>query len=74
MGGPLGLVKDGDEIRLDVPNRTLDLLVEEEELARRRAQWKEPDPTYQRGYKGMFLKHVLQAPQGCDFDFLRMKR
>jgi dihydroxy-acid dehydratase len=74
VGGPLGLVKDGDEIRLDVPNRTLDLLVDEEELARRRAAWTKPDPAYNRGYKGMFLKHVLQAPQGCDFDFLRMER
>ncbi|MDA0999145.1 MAG: dihydroxy-acid dehydratase [bacterium] len=70
VGGPLALVRDGDEILLDVPNRRLDLLVSEEELARRRAKWQAPPAAYVRGYGRLFLDHVLQAPEGCDFDFL----
>jgi len=71
IGGPLALVHDGDEILLDVPNRRLDLLVPEEELARRRAEWRPPPRAWSRGYKKLFLDHVLQAPEGCDFDFLK---
>ena len=71
VGGPLALVRAGDEILLDVPNRKLDLLVPQEELNRRRAAWRPPDPAFTRGYGRLFLDHVLQAPQGCDFDFLR---
>ena len=70
VGGPLALLKTGDIVRLDVPNRTLDMLVSEEEIAKRRAEWTPPEPKFQRGYGWMFSKHVLQADKGCDFDYL----
>lgn len=70
-GGPLAWVRTGDWIELDVPNRRLDLLVDEAELARRRSDWHPPLPHYRRGYGWLFEKHILQADQGCDFDFLR---
>jgi dihydroxy-acid dehydratase len=71
-GGPLGLVKTGDVIRMSVKNRRLDLLVDDAELARRagdRAMHRQP--SYDRGYRQLYLQHVLQADAGCDFDFLR---
>ncbi len=71
IGGPLGLVRTGDEIALDVQSRRLDLCVSGEELERRRAAFQPPQPHYARGYGKMFLDHVMQADQGCDFDFLR---
>jgi L-arabonate dehydrase len=71
VGGPLALVRDGDEIELNVPNRTLTLRVSDEELARRRDAWTPRAPHYTRGYGRLFLDHVLQANEGCDFDFLR---
>lgn len=71
VGGPLSLVQTGDEIELDVSGRRLQLCVEQEELERRRADWRPPQPAYQRGYGRLFLEHVLQAPQGMDFDFLQ---
>jgi L-arabonate dehydrase len=71
VGGPLGLVRDGDEIALDVPGRTLTLRVEDAELARRKAAWTPRPPHFTRGYGRLFLDHVLQANEGCDFDFLR---
>ncbi len=71
VGGPLSLVETGDEIELDVSGRRLQLCVEQEELERRRADWRPPQPAYQRGYGRLFLEHVLQAPQGMDFDFLQ---
>jgi dihydroxy-acid dehydratase len=71
VGGPLALVRDGDEIELNVPSRTLTLRVGDEELGRRRAAWKPRSPHFDRGYGRMFLDHVLQAHEGCDFDFLR---
>ena len=72
VGGPLAAVRDGDLIELDVPNRRLELLVPAEEIARRlREEWQRPPPAYRRGYGKLFLDHVLQAPEGCDFDFLR---
>jgi dihydroxy-acid dehydratase len=70
-GGPLGLVRDGDVIDLDVQARRLQLLVSEEELRRRRESWQPPTPAYVRGYGKLFLDHVLQADEGCDFDFCR---
>ncbi len=71
VGGPLALVRTGDEISLDVEARRLDLCVSQGELNRRRAQWRPPAPHYTRGYGKLFLDHVTQADQGCDFDFLR---
>ncbi len=71
VGGPLGLVRDGDWIELDVPNRRLHLDVSDEELARRRAAWRPPAPDrHPRGYYRLYVDHVLQADQGADFDFL----
>jgi dihydroxy-acid dehydratase len=70
VGGPLAAVRTGDTIEIDVPNRTLNMLVPDEEIARRLAEHQRPTPAYRRGYGRLFLDHVLQAPQGCDFDFL----
>ncbi len=70
VGGPLALVQNGDEIELDVANRRIHLHVDEAELARRRAAWQAPASTARRGYTKLYVEHVTQAPQGCDFDFL----
>jgi dihydroxy-acid dehydratase len=70
VGGPLALVRDGDEIELDVPKRRLQLEVDERELSRRRAAWRPPPRPYGRGYGAIFSGHVTQANEGCDFDFL----
>jgi dihydroxy-acid dehydratase len=70
VGGPLAFVRDGDLIELDVPNRRLEVKVSDEELARRRADWKMPAPRYDRGYGALYAQHITQADQGCDFDFL----
>lgn len=70
VGGPLSLVRTGDIIRVDVPNRTIDMLVDEVTLAKRRAEWTRPADRYERGYGWMFSKHIKQANEGCDFDFL----
>ncbi len=74
VGGPLALVRDGDPIALDTAARRLDLLVPGDELARRRAAWRPPAPAFGRGYRRLFVERVLQAPEGCDFDFLRAPR
>jgi L-arabonate dehydrase len=71
VGGPLALVESGDVIRLDVRARSLDMLVSEEELARRRAAWTPPARGDERGYRALYREHVLQANEGCDLDFLR---
>lgn len=71
IGGNLALVQDGDMIELDVQNRSLRLDVTDEELNRRRAEWRAPEPRSERGYVKMFIEHVDQACDGCDFDFLR---
>jgi dihydroxy-acid dehydratase len=71
VGGPLAVVKDGDLIRLDLSARRLDLLISDEELAARLADWTPPSRTHLRGYPRLYIEHVLQADQGCDFDFLR---
>ena len=71
VGGPLALLKTGDIVQLNLPNRTLDMLVDEEELARRKAAWQAPEPRFQRGWGWMFSRHVTQADKGCDFDFLQ---
>jgi dihydroxy-acid dehydratase len=70
VGGPLALVRDGDMIELDVPARRIEMKVDAAELARRRAEWKQPSPRYERGFGALYLKHVTQANDGCDFDFL----
>jgi dihydroxy-acid dehydratase len=70
VGGPLALVRTGDRISVDVPQRRIHLEVSDEELARRRAAWTPPPPRYERGYGWMFGRHILQANEGCDFDFL----
>jgi dihydroxy-acid dehydratase len=70
IGGPLALVRDGDWIELDVPARRLELLVDVEELAARRAAWRVPPEKFDRGYGKLYLQHVTQANDGCDFDFL----
>jgi len=70
VGGPLALVQNGDTIELDVPGRTLTLHVSDEELKRRRAAWKEPEPSMKGGYQGLYVKHVQQANTGADLDFL----
>lgn len=70
-GGPLAVVHNGDPIRLDVANRRLDLLVAEEEINHRLSRWQPAARRFTRGYYTIFLDHVLQAHEGCDFDFLR---
>ena len=70
-GGPLSAIRDGDMIELDVPNRKLNLLVTDEELAERLNAHKNRAPDFKRGYKWLHAQHILQADKGCDFDFLR---
>jgi L-arabonate dehydrase len=70
LGGPLALVREGDWIELDVAARRLHLEVDDAELARRRAEWKAPEPVMKGGYQGLFVQHVMQADKGADFDFL----
>src|SRR5207244_5201291 len=75
VGGPLALVKTGDQIRLDVKKRSIDLLVDDAELDKRRAALKAPaTPEWaERGYAHLFNATILQADEGCDFDFMRGK-
>ncbi|AUH35295.1 L-arabinonate dehydratase [Paracoccus tegillarcae] len=70
IGGPLALLKTGDIVRLDLPNRQLNMLVDEAEIEHRRAAWQAPEPRFERGWGYMFSRHVTQADKGCDFDFL----
>jgi dihydroxy-acid dehydratase len=70
VGGPLALVRDGDEIELDTAGRTLTLHVSRAELARRRAAWVAPALAFTRGYGKLYQEHVMQANEGADFDFL----
>jgi dihydroxy-acid dehydratase len=70
-GGPLGAVRDGDTIALDVDAGRLDLEIPAEELRRRLDAGPAATPKYRRGYGALYLEHVLQANEGCDFDFLR---
>jgi dihydroxy-acid dehydratase len=70
VGGPLALVKDGDMIELDVPGRKLTFDVSDEELAKRRAAWRAPEPSMKGGYQGLYVEHVQQASVGADMDFL----
>ena len=70
IGGPLAFVRDGDLIELDVAARRLELKVSDAELAMRRAAWIPPKPHYSRGFGALYEKHITQANEGCDFDFL----
>jgi L-arabonate dehydrase len=73
-GGPLAVVRNGDMIELNVPERRLQLLISDEELQARLAQWTAPPPALSSGYWKLYIDHVNQADQGCDLDFLRGKR
>ena len=70
VGGPLALVRDGDMIAIDIDARGINMLVSDEEIAKRRAAWIKPIPKFTRGYGVLYLKHIQQADTGCDFDFL----
>jgi dihydroxy-acid dehydratase len=70
VGGPLAFVEDGDVIELDVAARRLMLNVADDVLAKRKAEWQPPPPRYARGYGALYLQHITQANEGCDFDFL----
>lgn len=69
VGGPLAAVENGDRVRLSVADKRIDLLVDEAEIARRLEQHKRPE-LQSRGYRGLYSRTVLQADEGCDFDFL----
>jgi dihydroxy-acid dehydratase len=71
VGGPLALVRTGDEIEIDVAARKIHLHVSDEELTLRRLAWTPPAPRYQRGFGAMYSEHVGQADEGCDFDFMQ---
>ncbi|KMO15919.1 dihydroxy-acid dehydratase [Methylobacterium platani JCM 14648] len=71
IGGPLALLRTGDIVSVDVEARSIRMEVSDEELAQRRAAWTPPAPRYERGYGVMFSRHIQQADEGCDFDFLR---
>ncbi|KAB0269244.1 L-arabinonate dehydratase [Microvirga brassicacearum] len=70
VGGPLGLLKTGDLVELDVEAGRLDMRVDVAELERRRAEWKPTAPVYRRSFAALYQRHVSQADEGCDFDFL----
>jgi dihydroxy-acid dehydratase len=69
VGGPLAVVQNGDRIALSVAKKRIDLLVDDNEIKRRLASWK-PPAMPDRGYAALYRRSVLQAPEGCDFDFL----
>ena len=71
IGGPLALIRTGDIIRMSVPDRTLEVVLTDEELEARRAEWTPPAPRFERGFGWMFSRHIEQADKGCDFDFLK---
>ncbi len=70
VGGPLALVRDGDLIELDVERGLLDLKISPEEMQKRKGAWRPPAEKFERGYGALFSRHIRQADQGCDFDFL----
>ena len=73
VGGPLALVQDGDQIRLDVNSGSLELLVETNELEKRKRNWQAPVSEHLRGWPALYQAHVMQADVGCDLDFLTPK-
>ena len=70
IGGPLALVKTGDIIEVNIPERTINMLVDDDELAKRKAEWVAPEPQATRGWNWISGQHIKQADEGCDFDFL----
>ncbi len=70
VGGPLALLKEGDLIELDAGARKLNMLVDDQEISRRRQAWQPKEGIYPRGYGKLFMQHIKQADEGCDFDFL----
>jgi dihydroxy-acid dehydratase len=70
IGGPLALVKEGDMIELDIERRRLQLLIDDAEMMKRKRAWKAPTKRFERGYGALFSRHIRQANEGCDFDFL----
>jgi len=70
IGGPLAFVQDDDLIELDVPARKLNVLISDAEMAKRKAAWVAPAPKFERGFGKIYLQHIQQANNGCDFDFL----
>jgi dihydroxy-acid dehydratase len=73
VGGPLALVKNGDLIELDVEKKVLNLKISESEFKTRKQAWQRPPIKYERSYGAIFSRHVKQANEGCDFDFLRAR-
>lgn len=73
IGGPLAFVQDGDLIELDVPARKLNVLITDAEMAKRKATWVAPAPKFERGFGKIYLQHIQQANEGCDFDFLETR-
>ena len=71
IGGGLALVQTGDMVSIDVEKRLIKMEVDDNELQRRQQNWRPQKPRYERGYGYMFSKHIEQAPEGCDFDFLK---
>ncbi len=71
IGGPIAFLKTGDIIKVDIPNRSIDMMVSEKVIAERRDAWVQPNPKFERGYGWMFSKHIKQANEGCDFDYLQ---
>ena len=70
VGGPLALLRTGDRVRIDVPGRRIDIVIDDEELEARRAAWTPPPDKFARGFGWMFSQHIKQAHEGCDFDYL----
>ena len=70
IGGPLALLKEGDRIELKVEKQQLNMLVDDAELAKRRNAWQPAKEIYRRGYGKLYMQHIRQANEGCDFDFL----
>jgi dihydroxy-acid dehydratase len=70
VGGPLALLREGDIVELDAEKKSINMRVSDEELARRRGAWRPHDGIYPRGYGKLYMQHIKQADEGCDFDFL----
>jgi len=70
VGGPFALLEEGDIVELDVPRQQLNMRVRDEEISRRRALWRPKQGIYPRGYGKLYMQHIKQADEGCDFDFL----